>query len=136
MVSNTSLTLEQVSGQELCIGTIPNCYLPLCNHSMPLTNQSGYLVPANDTWWSCSFGLTPWAHVTLLNRTKGFCVLVCLVLRVTYHAAEESLRLSEATQYALRQKRELVTAFTLAILMGTSLAESAADRLSSAETVC
>ena len=47
---------------------------------------------------------------------------VWLVPGVTYYATEELLSLSEATQYALRQKRELVTAFTLAILMGTSLA--------------
>lgn len=71
---------------------------------MPLTNQSGYLVPENDTWWACFSGVTPCTHVTVLTRTKVFCVLVCLVPRVTYHAAKELSILSEATHYALRQK--------------------------------
>lgn len=53
---------------------------------------------------------------------KEFCVLIHLVPRVTYHASEELLSLNEATQYALRHKREPVTVLTLAILMGTSLA--------------
>ena len=58
--------------------------------------------------------------MTVLTRTKGFCVLVRLLPKVTYHASEELLSFSEATQNALRQKTELVTALTLAMLMGTS----------------
>lgn len=60
--------------------------------------------------------------MTVLTRTKGFCVLICLVPRVTYHATEELLSLSDVIQYALRQNREPITALTFAILMGTSLA--------------
>lgn len=58
----------------------------------------------------------------MLNQIGRFCVLICLVPRVVFHATEDLSSLSEATQYALRQKREPVTAFTLAILMGTSMA--------------
>lgn len=60
--------------------------------------------------------------MTVLIQTKIFCVLVHLVPRVTYHAAEELFGLSEASQYTPRQKREPVTALTLATQMGTSLA--------------
>lgn len=60
--------------------------------------------------------------MTVLTGTKGFCVLVCLVPRVTYHATEEFLSLSDVIQYALRQKREPITALTFANVMTTSLA--------------
>lgn len=54
-----------------------------------------------------------------LNLTKGFCVLVRLIIRLIYHAEDEFL--DKIGDPHLRTKREPITTLTLNALLGAIL---------------
>lgn len=54
-----------------------------------------------------------------LNLTKGFCVLVRLILRLIYHAENEFL--DQTGDPHLRTKRQPMTTLTLNVLLGAIL---------------
>lgn len=93
--SRQGLTLERVTGQELYIGRVPPDKVSISNSSRSAHNftQDQYLLPHNNIWWSCSMGLTPCVHIKVLSQTKGYCVPVRFVLRITYHTDQEFLDL-------------------------------------------
>ncbi|XP_013972599.1 uncharacterized protein LOC106559347 [Canis lupus familiaris] len=118
------LTLQSVSGQGLCIGPPPLHYQNLCNVTQPI-NRTGYHLPRQDSWWACSEGLTPCTHRQVINRTGGFCVLVQLLLRIIYHSDEQVLQWIDPGTHE-RNKREPISAVTIATLLGTGLAGAGA----------
>ncbi|CAD7681045.1 unnamed protein product [Nyctereutes procyonoides] len=114
------LTLQSVSGQGLCIGPPPRHYRILCNVTQPI-NSTRYHLPPQDSWWACSEGLTPCAHGQVINRTGGFCVLVQLLPRIIYHSDEQVLQWMDLGTHG-RNKREPISAVTIATLLGIGLA--------------
>lgn len=108
------LTLSEVSGAGLCLGTIPPSHKPLCNTTLNLPPGKYYLVPLNDNYWACSTGLTPCVSSSILNVTSDFCVLVELWPKIGYHDPEYIYHHFEQRP---RMKREPVS-LTLAILLG------------------
>ena len=59
--SKQGLTLEQVTGQGLCIGWVPPDKASISNSSLSTHSftQDQYLLPYNNIWWACSTGLYP-----------------------------------------------------------------------------
>lgn len=72
----------------------PLQYQPLCNKTINPSSPD-YYVPAQEGWWACSTGLTPCVHGQVLNKTKGFCVLVQLLPKILYHSEEEIYQIFE-----------------------------------------
>nr|prf glycoprotein 70 [Friend mink cell focus-forming virus] len=85
VASQHKLTLSEVTGRGLCIGTVPKTHQALCNTTLKTNKGSYYLVAPAGTTWACNTGLTPCLSATVLNRTTDYCVLVELWPRVTYH---------------------------------------------------
>lgn len=107
------LTLQAISGTGTCVGSIPARYRHLCSSILePRPNQT-YLVPPNNAWWACSFGLTHCLHTRILKQNGGFCVMVQLLPHIFYHTNEQFLSLLEAPIGAYRHKREAVTTSSL-----------------------
>nr|AAA43050.1 glycoprotein gp70 [Feline leukemia virus] len=88
------LTISKVSGQGLCIGTVPKTHQALCNKThqghtgADYRAAPRYLAAPNGTYWACNTGLTPCISMAVLNLTSDFCVLIELWPRVTYHQPE------------------------------------------------
>lgn len=108
------LTLSEVSGRGLCIGTIPSSHQVLCNSTKTIPAGSYYLTGPNATYWACSTGLTPCISSNDLNRTSDFCVLIELWPRITYHSSDSILTHYKET---LRFRREPIS-LTLALMLG------------------
>lgn len=85
--SKASLSLQSVSGQGTCVGTVSLSHQHLCNQTTPIVNSTDYLILHYDTWCACSTGLTACPHQQVLNRTRGFCVLIKFLPHLTYHTA-------------------------------------------------
>lgn len=114
MLPHHKLTLSEVSGQGLCIGTVPATHEPLCNNTILPSPGNYYLTPPNGTYWACSTGLTPCVAVQILNLTSDYCVLIELWPKVTYLDPEYVYSYFEGRT---KFKREPVS-LTLALLMG------------------
>nr|AUG69055.1 envelope protein [Feline leukemia virus] len=82
------LTISEVSGQGLCIGTVPKTHQALCNKTQKGHKGTHYLAAPSGTYWACNTGLTPCISMAVLNWTSDFCVLIELWPRVTYHEPE------------------------------------------------
>nr|AAG39910.1 envelope protein [Murine leukemia virus] len=114
VASQHKLTLSEVTGRGLCIGTVPKTHQALCNTTLKANKGSYYLVAPAGTMWACNTGLTPCLSATVLNRTTDYCVLVELWPRVTYHPPSYVYSQFEKSY---RHKREPVS-LTLALLLG------------------
>nr|CAA25835.1 env protein precursor [Friend mink cell focus-forming virus] len=114
VASQHKLTLSEVTGRGLCIGTVPKTHQALCNTTLKAGKGSYYLVAPTGTMWACNTGLTPCLSATVLNRTTDYCVLVELWPRVTYHP---SSYVYSQFEKSYRHKREPVS-LTLALLLG------------------
>uniref|UniRef100_A0A8C7AXZ1 Envelope protein n=1 Tax=Neovison vison TaxID=452646 RepID=A0A8C7AXZ1_NEOVI len=118
LAQDHSLTLSQVSGAGLCIGTPPHhVQKTLCNSTHKIWASPYYLIPPNGTYWACNTGLTPCVSAAALNQTTDYCVLVQLWPRITYHADELVLSYHGWSDLS-RVKREPTTLITLAMLLG------------------
>lgn len=98
------LTLQAISGTGTCVGSIPARYRHLCSSILDPGPHQTYLVPPNNAWWACSFGLTHCLHARILKQNGGFCVMVQLLPRIFYHTNEQFLSLLEAPIGAYRHK--------------------------------
>ncbi|XP_036023136.1 LOW QUALITY PROTEIN: MLV-related proviral Env polyprotein-like [Onychomys torridus] len=128
----SKLTLSEVSGQGLCLGTPPPEKSQLCARTEKVTAITGkYLAPSDQGWWACNTGLTACISPTLINQT-GFCVLVHLYPRVIYHDSPSFEEQMEGLTH--RYKREPVT-MTLAVLMGLGTVAGIAAGMGSAAYV-
>lgn len=108
------LTLSEVSGKGLCIGTVPTTHAPLCNSTQVLSPGDYYLAPPNGTYWACSTGLAPCISSLVLNASADYCVLIELWPKITYHEPEYIYNQFEGRR---RIRREPIS-LTLALLMG------------------
>nr|AAA43051.1 env gene polyprotein [Feline leukemia virus] len=108
------LTISEVSGQGLCIGTVPKTHQALCNETQQGHTGAHYLAAPNGTYWACNTGLTPCISMAVLNWTSDFCVLIELWPRVTYHQPEYVY-----THFAkaVRFRREPIS-LTVALMLG------------------
>lgn len=108
------LTLPEVSGQGLCIGTIPPTHQVLCAITKRIPTGSYYLPAPTGTYWACNTGLTPCISAPILHRSSDYCVLVEIWPKVTYHGPEYIYSHFEGLT---RFRREPIT-MTLALLLG------------------
>ncbi|XP_075805352.1 MLV-related proviral Env polyprotein-like [Microtus pennsylvanicus] len=108
------LTLSEVSGQGLCIGTIPKTHQALCNSTQKVSRGTYYLAASNGTYWACSTGLTPCVSAAVLSETSDYCVLIELWPKVTYHDPEYIYSHFEGRPRFRREPASL----TLALLLG------------------
>ncbi|XP_044540107.1 MLV-related proviral Env polyprotein-like, partial [Gracilinanus agilis] len=107
------LTLAEVTGKGLCIGSVPTTHSFLCNSTLSPQHTPHFLEAPNGTFWACNTGLTPCISLFTFNITSEYCVLVQLWPRVSYHTDDIlSPYLSPSPKY----RREPFT--TLAILLG------------------
>lgn len=115
------LTLTEVSGLGLCLGTPPASHKHLCNRTVisSRTAATHYLVPGPNRWWACSTGLTPCVSTSVFWPTIDFCVLIQLIPRIYYHAVDNFE--DEFDLIPKRYKREPVS-LSLAILLGAGIA--------------
>lgn len=108
------LTLSEVSGQGLCVGTIPTANQPLCNSTASLNPGSYYLAGPNSTLWACNTGLTPCILAQSWNDSSDFCVLIELWPKIVYHEPDYVYRHFEGRARYHREPLSL----TLAIMLG------------------
>ncbi|XP_032750976.1 MLV-related proviral Env polyprotein-like [Rattus rattus] len=108
------LTLPEVSGQGLCIGTIPPTHQVLCAITKRIPTGSYYLAAPTGTYWACNTGLTPCISAAILRRSSDYYVLVEIWPKVTYHGPKYIYSHFEGLT---RFRRETIT-MTLALLLG------------------
>ena len=117
------LTMTEVWGSGTCLGTVPTDKQTLCAQSGNGTNFTNktYIIPKVRGWWMCSqTGLTPCLHLAVFNQSTEFCVMVVIIPKITYHPEEVLYNFWDTP--APRQKREPVTAITLATLFALGAA--------------
>uniref|UniRef100_A0A663F1P5 Envelope glycoprotein n=1 Tax=Aquila chrysaetos chrysaetos TaxID=223781 RepID=A0A663F1P5_AQUCH len=120
------ITLQMVTGQGRCIGKVPINYQPLCNQtisnyaiSQHKIQGSKWAIPSGKAKWVCSdIGITPCLSLILFDYEKTFCIQVLIILRIMYHASEEIIQYFEKDRN--RQKREPITAITIATILAIS----------------
>ena len=85
------LTMREVWGKGLCLGTVPPAKTSLCARTATLTglDKTKWIVPEAGGWWVCSHtGLTPCLHASVFNQNREFCVLVAVMPKILYHSEE------------------------------------------------
>ncbi|NXC26317.1 ENV1 protein, partial [Campylorhamphus procurvoides] len=84
-----------------------------------------WVIPNEGEWWICSrTGLTPCLSLSVFNESKDFCVQVMVVPRILYHSKEAVFDRWDNNEYRI-QKREPLTAITIATLLGLGTAGAA-----------
>lgn len=116
------MTVGQVVGSGLCLlgprMLPPTPLLEACTQTMQVAAHASFLIAPNLTFFACSTGLSPHIIVDVFLAHKDYCVLVVLVPKLTVRPESDLLPQSDPTVTLSRQKREPVTALTLAILVG------------------
>ena len=115
--------MNEVSGQGLCLGTVPRDKTPLCAQTIGNLRLHGknWIVPEVGGWWICSHtGLTSCLNVKVFNQSQEFCVLVAVMPKILYHS--EEVMYSHQDREMLRQKREPISVITMATLFSLGLA--------------
>lgn len=138
-----SLTLEQVTGQGLCVGEIPAAKAFLCNSIYPFTTSTAEFSLSshsrycrkpnppsqkNDIAWACFSGLIPCAYTTVLKNSNGCHVLISLVPWLIYLDYQDFLNRMEQ-EARLPRIRKPLNAFILSILL-VGLGTATASHLS------
>ena len=125
------LTMRQVWGKGLCIGTVPSDKTSLCVNVTRSVNGplASWMIPQMGGWWVCSrTGLTPCVHESIFDPKEEFCVMVAVVPKIIYRSEEtvydywahrSTLNQQER---AYRIKREPLTAITIATMFGLGIA--------------
>ncbi|XP_062045886.1 MLV-related proviral Env polyprotein-like [Lepus europaeus] len=108
------LTLTEVTGQGLCVDSVPPRYQGLCNKTMTIKPGAYYLTGPDGLYWACNTGLTPCLAGQAHNQTHEWCVMIEIWPRVTLHSSEEVYQHYEGN---LRFRREPVS-ITLALILG------------------
>ena len=117
--SQNKLTLTEVSGQGVCVGTPSEELAGLCNSTIIINDtQGGYLV-SDSGWWACSTGLTPCISTRVFNSSRDFCVMIQVMPRILYHSLDEFE--SEFDLRPRRFRREPMS-LTLAVHLGIGVA--------------
>ena len=74
------LTMNEVWGQGLCLGTVPHDKTSLCAQTISNLHLHGKnrIVPEVGGWWICSHtGLTPCLNVKIFNQSRILCPGCC-----------------------------------------------------------
>ncbi|NXM09792.1 ENV1 protein, partial [Tyrannus savana] len=88
---------------------------------------SNWLLPANNAKWLCSqTGITPCVSLKIFNELTEYCVQVIIIPRLIYHPENYVYEYQTTKTYHL-QKREPVTALTVAALMAIGAAGAGTD---------
>ncbi|XP_066228779.1 syncytin-2 [Saccopteryx leptura] len=111
------LTLPEVNGQGICLGTPSASDKARCLQTISISPNSSYLIPEKGTRWACRTGLTPCVSTQAFNNSQDFCVMVRVFPRLIYHGNED---FEEAVEGRTRYRREPVT-LTLAVLLGAGV---------------
>ncbi|XP_069430371.1 MLV-related proviral Env polyprotein-like [Ovis canadensis] len=125
------LTMRQVWGKGLCIGTVPSDKTPLCVNVTRSVNGplASWMIPQMGGWWVCSrTGLTPCVHESIFDPKEEFCVMVAVVPKIIYRSEEtvydywahRSTLIQQERAYKI--KREPLTAITIATMFGLGIA--------------
>ncbi|TRZ19339.1 hypothetical protein HGM15179_007756 [Zosterops borbonicus] len=115
--SRKGITLGMISGYGLYIGSrsLATQNKQHCNTSITLDQQQSWAIPAPGSVWAChTTGITPCVSIRQFDATNDFCVQVAVIPRILYHTDDEVMLHFEARH---REKRELVTAVSLAVLL-------------------
>lgn len=84
-----------------------------------------WVIPETGGWWICSrTGLTPCVSLRVVNSNTEFCIQVLVVPRILYHS-EESMYMHWSTENHKIQKREPITAITIATLISLGVTGAA-----------
>uniref|UniRef100_A0A8C0TYL8 Envelope protein n=1 Tax=Cyanistes caeruleus TaxID=156563 RepID=A0A8C0TYL8_CYACU len=113
------ITLEQVSGKGVCIGNrqVIQCHEEICDTPVTLDKTESWVIPAASGIWTCSStGITPCISIKHFDETNDFCVQVVIILRILYFPGDE-LPYHQERGFPCH-KRELITAISLAVLLG------------------
>lgn len=114
------LTVQEVTGQGLCVGTVPSDRQYLCatTQTIAFTEAGKYLLPTPGSWWACNTGLTPCISTSVFQQTH-YCVMIRLYPRVLYH--DDQTFEDQVIGIGRRFRREPIT-ITLAVLLGAGVA--------------
>ena len=80
----------------------------------PAQISSCVILPKNG-WWGCSNGHIPCVHLSVLNISTDFNILVQLVPSLVYHLYEEML---DRWDWDYHTKQEPITTLTVSLLLG------------------
>jgi hypothetical protein len=124
--SNEGLTLSQVSGLGLCLlgpsMLPPQALLEVCNQTIVVNATFHYLGAPNGTYIASFTGLTTYVVTQTFLAKRDYCVLVQLLPKLTVHHAEDLLQFWEVGTNLPRDKREPISAVTLAVILGLGAA--------------
>uniref|UniRef100_A0A8D0EYG2 Integrase catalytic domain-containing protein n=1 Tax=Strix occidentalis caurina TaxID=311401 RepID=A0A8D0EYG2_STROC len=118
------ITLSQIRGQGICFGntTLANQNNAICTETVMVNKTYKWAIPSASGIWVChKSGVTPCVSLELFDGSKDFCVQILIVPRVLYHPEEEMYYHWGETNNK-RQKREVLTAVTIATLLGLGIA--------------
>ncbi|NXK15803.1 ENV1 protein, partial [Herpetotheres cachinnans] len=97
----------------------------VCATTVVIDKAYKWAIPSAPGMWIChQSGITLCESLTLFNYTADFCVQILIVPRVLYHSEEEIYYHWEKGDSRL-QKREVLTAVTIATLLGLGVAGTA-----------
>uniref|UniRef100_A0A8D0FN78 Envelope glycoprotein n=1 Tax=Strix occidentalis caurina TaxID=311401 RepID=A0A8D0FN78_STROC len=118
------ITLSQIRGRGVCIGntTLSNQNIAMCATTVRINKTHKWAIPSTSGMWVChKTGVTPCVSLSLFDECGDFCVQVLIVPRVLYHSEEEMCYHWGETNNR-RRKREVLTAVTIATLLGLGIA--------------
>uniref|UniRef100_A0A8C6VAB2 Envelope glycoprotein n=1 Tax=Naja naja TaxID=35670 RepID=A0A8C6VAB2_NAJNA len=142
---NGTQTLHSLTGTGRCLGNVPHNYSSYCDNTTTLYNGMHYVsiwqpynnsdkhrenfttsfkdfffLPGPNSWWACSTGLTACVHGPTLASQQGFCIQVQILPKILYYPPDQMLQ--QCSSPPCLQKRKVVTALTLSILLGLGVA--------------
>lgn len=117
--------MQQNSGQGTCVGNVMRSKERLCGLQVPVKKTFKWIIPHEGGWWVCSkTGLTPCISVSILKESKDFCVQITVIPRILYYPREIVFQHWNLESHRV-QKREPLTALTLAMILSVSTAGAA-----------
>ncbi|KFP08318.1 hypothetical protein N300_02225, partial [Calypte anna] len=121
------ITLSQVRGKGVCFGntSIANQDYSACAEVVAFDKSHEWAIPSPPGMWIChKLGVTPCVSLKLFDFANDFCIQILVAPRVIYHPEEDMYYQWEQTGINL-QKREVMTAITIATLLGLGAAGTA-----------
>ena len=100
----------------------PQALLEVCNQTIIVEATSRYLGAPNGTYLACSTGLTTYIVTQTFLDDRDYCVVVQLLPKLTVHHAEDLLQFWKSDTDLPRNKREPISAVTLAVILGLGVA--------------
>ena len=121
------ITLSQVKGRGVCFGntSLTSWGSVVCANTVMVNRAYKWAIPSVSGMWVChKSGVTPCVSLKLFDDSADFCVQILIVPKVLYHSEEEMYHYWGETNNRL-QKREVLTAVTIATLLGLGVAGTA-----------